>query len=101
MLSECEKIFESLKHVIICYYCCFNLLCYNYILDYVAHVEKETRGQSTKKSQFTFHSGRLTASVIKSAARTNHAMPSPSLVERICYPEVSRHYPSCLKIRKT
>ena len=25
LLSECEKVFESLKHVIICYYC-FNLV---------------------------------------------------------------------------
>ena len=50
---------------------------------------------------FSFCSGRLTASVIKSAARTNHAMPSPHLVKRICYPEVSRHHPSCLKISKT
>ena len=63
----------------------------------MAHVEKETKGQSTKNLWFTFHSGSLTASVIKSAARTNHAMTSPSLVKRICYPEVSRHHPSCLK----
>ena len=57
------------------------------LLHSVAHVE-ETRGQSTKKSRFTLRSGRLTASVIKSVA-TNHAMTSPSLVKRICYPEVS------------
>ena len=63
------------------------------------HVE-ETRGQSTKKSLFTFRSGRLTASGKTSAARTNHAMTSPSLVKRICYPEVSRHHPSCLKNKR-
>ena len=62
----------------------------------VVHVEKETRGQLTKESCFTCHSGRLTASVIKSAARTNLTMPSPSLVKRICYPEVSRNHPSCI-----
>ena len=49
----------------------------------VGHVAKETRGQSTKKSRFTFRSGKLTASVIKSAATSNHAMISPSLVQRI------------------
>ena len=40
LLSECENVFESLR--------CFILVC-NYILDHVAHVEKETRGQSTCK----------------------------------------------------
>ena len=64
----------------------------------MAHVEKETRGQLTKKSRFTFRSGRLIASVIKSAARTNHSMTSPSLVKRIS--EVSRHHPSCLKNKR-
>ena len=60
-------------------------------LDHVAHAHvEETRGQSTKKSRFTFCSERLTASVIKSAARTNHAMTSPSLVKRIWYHKVSR-----------
>ena len=34
----------------------------------------------------------MTASVIKSAARTNHAMTSPSLVKRICYPEEDQDY---------
>ena len=47
----------------------------------MAHVEKETRGQSTKKSRFTFRSGRLIASVIKSAARTNHSMTSQVLIK--------------------
>jgi len=51
-------------------------------------VEETTRGQSAKKSWFLFRSGRLTASVIKSVAKTNTAMPSPSLIKRICNPQV-------------
>ena len=47
----------------------------------LAHVE-ETRGLSTKSHGLHFVQ-RLTASVIKSAARTNHAMTSPSLVKSI------------------
>ena len=53
----------------------------------VDNVEMETRGQSSKRSWFIYRAGRVTASVIKSAARTNHAMPSESLIKRICYPE--------------
>ena len=53
-----------------------------------ALVELETRGQSSKKSWFAFRSGRLTASLIRNAVKTNHALPSQSLIKKICYPEL-------------
>ena len=64
------------------------LLHFQITTEHVALVEKETRGQSAQKAWFTFRSGRLTASIIKSAVRTNHAMPSQSLIKRICNPQL-------------
>ena len=92
LLSESERCLNHLMYVIIYYYCCFKLLCYNSILDYCTSCGSCGEGDKravNKNSWFTFRSGRLTASVIKTAARTNHAMTSSSLVKRICYPEVS------------
>ena len=57
------------------------LLHFQITTEHVALVEKETRGQSAQKARFTFRSGRLTASIIKSAVRTNHEMPSQSLIK--------------------
>ena len=54
----------------------------------VVLVEKTTRGQSTRKSWFLFRSGRLTASDIKGVAKSNPAMPSPSLIKKICNPQL-------------
>ncbi|XP_019858639.1 PREDICTED: uncharacterized protein LOC109586852 [Amphimedon queenslandica] len=72
LLSECDKVFQELK-----------------ITEAeAALVELETRGQSSKKSWFVFRSGRLTASLIRNAVKTNHASPSQSLIKRICYPEL-------------
>ncbi|XP_072176345.1 uncharacterized protein [Diadema setosum] len=50
-------------------------------------VEMATRDQAANKRWFSQQAGRITASNFKSAARTNQAMPSVSLVKRICYPE--------------
>ena len=39
------------------------------------------------KMWFLHRAGRVPASNIKAAARTNHSMPSQSLIKRLCYPE--------------
>ena len=91
LLTECEKVFEEIKVI-------HNRnrklaimdMHYNFQItkDEITVVEKETRGQSSKKSWFTFRSGRLTASLIRCATKTSHAMPSQSLIKRMCYPEL-------------
>ena len=53
-------------------------------------VEVETRGQANNKGWYAYRAGRLTACHIKAIAHTNTAMPSPSLIKRICYPELHR-----------
>ena len=50
-------------------------------------IEEKTRGQSSNKVWFQQRAGRVTASKLKLAARTNLAQPSQSLVKPICYPE--------------
>ena len=50
-------------------------------------VEEATRDQSSCKLWFTYRAGRVTASCLKQACTTNHALPSQSLVKAICYPE--------------
>ena len=56
----------------------------------VAALEAETRKQSNSKLWFTHRAGRITASKLKSAVRTNQEKPSKSLIKSICYPEVHR-----------
>lgn len=51
-------------------------------------VEKETRGQSSNKAWYTYRAGRITSSLMKSAARTSHSMLAQSLIKRICYPQL-------------
>ena len=58
--------------------------------DQAITVEKETRVQSNCKAWFRFRSGRVTASRIKSACRTNLEKPSVSLIKAVCYPEATR-----------
>ena len=52
----------------------------------VSKVEVATRGQAANKMWFIYRSGRVTGSTFKLAARTNPALPSQSLIKRICYP---------------
>lgn len=49
-------------------------------------IEKETRAQSSCRKWFSFRAGRVTASCAKAACSTSIEDPSPSLVQRICYP---------------
>ena len=50
-------------------------------------VEEATRDQACNRLWFAQRAGRITASIFKHAARTNLAMPSPSLIKRVCYPD--------------
>ena len=56
----------------------------------VAALEAETREQSNSKLWFTHRAGRITASKLKSAVRTNQEKSSKSLIKSICYPEAHR-----------
>lgn len=50
--------------------------------------------QSSNKTWFIHRAGGVTASNMKSAARTNHSMPSQSLIKRLCYPEAFKFFPN-------
>ena len=50
-------------------------------------VEEATRKQAEAKQWFAFRAGRITASKLKAATRTDIAQPSTSLIRSICYPE--------------
>ena len=53
-------------------------------------VESKTRLQSKSSLWFRMRCGRITASKFKSAAHTDPASPSLSLIMSICYPELTR-----------
>ena len=53
----------------------------------VTSVEEETRAQSNSNLCFTYRAGRITASRMKSACRTDPSNPSQSLIKAIVYPE--------------
>ena len=50
-------------------------------------IERSTRKQAKSKSWFRYRAGRITASNMKAACRTNPDSPSKSLINSICYPE--------------
>nr|XP_054755271.1 uncharacterized protein LOC129261235 [Lytechinus pictus] len=50
------------------------------------YVEQRTRKQAASKCWFQHRAGRITASKMKSACRTNPDQPSLSLIKSICYP---------------
>ena len=54
----------------------------------VAALKAETREQSNSKLWFTHRAGRITASILKSAVRTNQEKSSKSLIKSICYVEL-------------
>ena len=55
--------------------------------DMVSAVESATRDQSKSKLWFKYRAGRITASKMKSACKTDPGLPSQSLIKTICYPE--------------
>ena len=50
-----------------------------------AKIEKETRDQDNSTKWFLLRAGRITASVMKDACRTNQENPAKSLIKKICY----------------
>ena len=71
LLIECEKVFDSLTVT----------------KEQATNLEKETRKQANSKMWFHYRAGRITASELKSAASTDPAQPSQSLIKAVCYPE--------------
>ncbi|ELU16729.1 hypothetical protein CAPTEDRAFT_217374 [Capitella teleta] len=53
----------------------------------IACLECMTRTQSNSKSWFAYRSGRITASVFRSAVTTDPANPAVSTIKRVCYPD--------------
>ena len=53
-------------------------------------IEASTRKQSQSKVWYQQRAGRITASNLKSACKTNTAKPAKSLVKSICYPEAHK-----------
>ena len=74
------------------------LYCEVYIVSLLFQVTKDqflsleaiTRNQSLNKTWFSHRTGRITAFTFKSAAVINVAMPSQSLIKRLCYPEAHK-----------
>ena len=55
--------------------------------DMVSAVESATRDQSKSKLWFKYRAGRITASKMKLACKSDPGLPSQSLIKTICYPE--------------
>ena len=63
-----------------------NFININISTEHVKIVEELTRGQAKNSLWFKLRTGRITASIMKLACRTNIENPSLSLLNRICYP---------------
>ena len=70
LLNESKKVFNSLTVTI----------------EQTKRLELVTRQQSKASIWYEYKAGRVTASKKKSAAHTNPAKPSQSLINAICYP---------------
>jgi hypothetical protein len=57
-------------------------------------IEKEMQNQAASKVWFAQRAGRITASKLKAACRTDISKPSKSLIKQICYPEAYKFF-SC------
>lgn len=55
----------------------------------ITQVERDTVTQAKGNSFFRHRAGRIGASQSKAACQTNPAMPSQSLIQSICYPELN------------
>ena len=69
LLAKCEEIYSTVTS------------------EEASAIEENTRGQNTSKLWFQQRAGRVTASRLKAAVKTNVAKPSQSLIKSICYPE--------------
>ena len=56
----------------------------------ILKIEQDTRGQSQGANFFKHRAGRIGASQSKQACHTDPALPSQSLVQTICYPELNK-----------
>ena len=61
-------------------------------------VEEETRKLSYDKTWFVHRGGHITASNFKSVCHTNLCMPSQSLIQRICHPELHKFSTEATKL---
>ena len=59
---------------------------------YIAQIEKDTNNQSKDTNFFKHCAGRIGASQSKSASHSNPALPSQSLIQNLCYPELNRFF---------
>lgn len=64
-------------------------------------LEEETRQQSSSKAWFVHRAGRITASNMKAASKTNIHMPSKSLIKRLCYPEAYKFSTKATRYRQS
>ena len=53
-------------------------------------IEEDTRSQSQESNLFKHRAGRIGASQSKLASHTDPALPSQSLIQSICYPELNK-----------
>ena len=58
--------------------------------DQIDQVERDTRSQAKGNNFFKHRAGRIGASQSKAACQTNPALPSQSLIQSICYPELNK-----------
>ena len=58
----------------------------------ITQIEKDTIEQSKGTNFFRHRAGRIGASQSKSASHSNPALPSQSLIQTICYPELNRFF---------
>lgn len=56
----------------------------------IMQIEKDTISQSQGDNFFKHRAGRIGASQSKQASHTNPALPSQSLIQSICYPELNK-----------
>ena len=54
------------------------------------HVQKDTIAKSSGTNVFKLRTGRIGTSQSKAAAHSDPALPSQSLIQRICYPELHK-----------
>ena len=60
-------------------------------------IEEDTRSQSQGANFFKHRAGRIGASQSKQASHTNPALPSQSLIQSICYPELNKVFSKAMK----
>ena len=56
----------------------------------IKQVERDTIAQTKGNSFFKHRAGRIGASQSKAACQTNPALPSQSLIQSVCYPELHK-----------